>query len=160
VSTEPVILPKETTDVQSTSEKYTRTTRDSLLAIELAKESKQNAIYVGDSAKNSPAGLFNTPVSRLAIEHAISNAWIECGVLKHTLETTNEHATIRVPNAITEIVKEKVTQRTKTLKITISITTNRLTWGQKILVRIGKISLSVLVILALLGGMYLFKKRR
>lgn len=157
-----VLLPSSdnTTVIDKEKEVRNTTFRDSTLKINLAKESKSNAIVIADSARKAPAGLFNTPVSHLTTEHAASNAWVENGVLRHDLFTTNEEFNQRVPNAIkeTSVDRFRYIRNTRTIKITVTV--NVLTSAQIRWIKIGKMATGVASMLILAVAGYFFLKLR
>lgn len=158
-----VLLPSSDTSTLIDKEKEVRSTtfRDSTLKINLAKESKSNAIVIADSARKAPAGLFNSPVSHLTTEHSESNAWVENGVLKHNLFTTNEEFYQRVPNAIKETSVDRFRYINKTMTIKITVTVNVLTSAQERWIKIGKIATGVSAMLILaIAGYFIIKFRR
>lgn len=158
-----VLLPSSDTSTLIDKEKEVRSTtfRDSTLKINLAKESKSNAIVIADSARKAPAGLFNSPVSHLTTEHSESNAWVENGVLKHNLFTINEEFKQVVPNAIkeTSVDRFRYIRNTRTIKITVTV--NVLTSAQERWIKIGKTATGVATLLILsIAGYFIIKFRR
>jgi hypothetical protein len=158
-----VLLPSSDTSNFTDKEKEVRNTsyRDSLLKILLAKESKSNAIVIVDSVKSATAGLLNSPVSHLTTEHAASNAWVENGVLRHDLFTTNEEFNHRVPNAIKEVSVDRFRYINKTRTIKILVTVNVLTSAQERWIKVGKMATGIAAMLILcIAGYFTIKIRR
>lgn len=158
-----VLLPSSDTSTLIDKEKEVRSTtfRDSTLKINLAKESKSNAIVIADSARKAPSGIFNSTVSHLVTEHAESNAWVDNGVLKHNLFTINEEFNQRVPNAIkeTSVDRFRYIRNTRTIKITVTV--NVLTSAQERWIKIGKTATGVATLLILsIAGYFIIKFRR
>jgi len=158
-----VLLPSSETSNFTDKEKEIRSVayRDSILKILLAKESKSNAIVLVDSTRQTPAGLLNSKTSHLTTEHAISDAWVEDGVLRHNLFTTNEEFSQRVPNAIKENSVDRFRFIYSKSTIKIAVTTNVLTSSQIWWIRIGKIAAAIIVgLIVAIASYFILRSRR
>jgi hypothetical protein len=108
--------------------------RDSTLMAMLKKESQKNAIVVSYSS-----GLMNSDTSMVAIEHAVSLAWVQGGKLFHTIETSKEQIPVFVPKAVKEVRTDTYKGRSQSWikTVTIHTTTNILTKVQRFFIALG-----------------------
>ena len=108
---------------------------------------KDTTIYVpvpGQSVHDSipviiTKGLMNSPVSKLETTYSLSKAWVEDGLLKHTLEQKASSIVATIPGAIHTTTSNTV----QTIKVPYYIdrpVQKPLSWWQKLFIWSGAIA--------------------
>jgi hypothetical protein len=131
----------------STSQKTTIMYRDSLIFVQIP------GVTVHDSVMVPVADSISTTVSILNTKYAISKAWIENSLLKHTLEQVKSD----IGQTVKGINKETLTNKEKIIRVPYLVEKPvkiPLSWWQKFFLWSGGIGWVVVV----LSVIYLFRK--
>lgn len=92
---------------------------------------RDTTIYVTMPQSNQQNVLVDTSRSVLENETAITKAWVENGLLKHTLTSKRDPIKVYLPKIIKEVVRDTVRIKGKDTVKVVTQKVNELTWWQK-----------------------------